>query len=93
VISPVAQWLYEQYQHLPPFVQLGGSLTFGDSPMVSLTAFGMELCPVNSAAQGAYRTTHAMARRSAQREINVCHSMDVALNFSDFFALLRLARG
>lgn len=92
-ISPVAQWLYEQYQHLPPFVQLGGSLTFGDSPMVSLTAFGMELCAVSKRRVRRIQDDSRYGEEIAQREINVCHSMDVALNFADFYALLRLARG
>ncbi|RZT11189.1 Inosine-uridine preferring nucleoside hydrolase [Duganella sp. CF402] len=91
-ISPVAQWLYEQYQHLPPFVQLGGSLTFGDSPMVSLTAFGMELCPTTKRRVRRILDDSRYGDEIAAREIHVCHSMDVALNFADFFALLRLHR-
>lgn len=91
-ISPVAQWLHEQYQHLPPFVQLGGSLTFGDSPMVSLTAFGMALCPTVKRRVRRIQDDSRYGDELAAREIHVCHSMDVALNFADFFALLRLNR-
>ena len=33
VISPLTLWLYECYTGLPAWVDLGGSLTFGDSPL------------------------------------------------------------
>lgn len=44
-IWPVSRWLYSQYLQLPPFVQLGGSLGFGDSAMVFLTAFDAGFTP------------------------------------------------
>lgn len=39
-ISALSRWLYARYLALPPFVQLGGSLTLGDSALVLLCALG-----------------------------------------------------
>lgn len=37
-LSPLADWLHGRYRALPPFVRLGGSVTFGDSALVLLCA-------------------------------------------------------
>lgn len=89
-ISPAARWLYDQYRQLPPFVRLGGSLTFGDSPLVSLTAFTPE--PGQLVTRRARRILDD-ARYGAEiegRDIRVCQGLDARLNFADFIALLRL---
>jgi hypothetical protein len=75
-ISPLARWLLDQYRHLPPFVQLAGTLTFGDSPLVTATAFDPAATPFTT-------------RTVAGREIRMAHSLDPQLNFADFTALLR----
>ena len=89
-ISPLSQWLYNQYLNLPPFVNVGGTLTFGDSPLVLLTAI--------SGASGRY--SERTARRLAPdfrygdpikgRRIRVYEKLDVRLTLADFVALLRL---
>jgi hypothetical protein len=75
-ISPLARWLVDQYRHLPPFVRLGGTLTFGDSPLVTATAFDSAATPFT-------------IRTVGGREIRIAHSLDPQLNFADFTALLR----
>lgn len=75
-ISPLAGWLYDQYRHLPPFVQPGGTLTFGDSPLVTATAFDPAATPFT-------------VRQVNRREIRIAHSLDPRLNYADFMALLR----
>jgi hypothetical protein len=75
-LSPLARWLVDQYRHLPPFVRLGGTLTFGDSPLVTATAFDPAATPFAT-------------RTVGDREIRMAHSLDPQLNFADFTALLR----
>lgn len=75
-ISPLAGWLYEQYRHLPPFVQPGGTLTFGDSPLVTATAFDPAATPWT-------------VRKIGQRDVRIAHSLDPRLNVADLVALLR----
>ncbi len=75
-ISPLARWLYDQYRHLPPFVQPGGTLTFGDSPLVTATAFDPAATPFT-------------VRRVKEREVRMAHSLDPRLNYADLLALLR----
>jgi hypothetical protein len=89
-ISPVSQWLYAQYQHLPPFVQLGGSITFGDSPMVSFTAFDPALAPSTARPVRRLLDDGRYGGQVAGRAVSVCHGLDVGLNIADFMALLRL---
>lgn len=76
-ISPLAGWLVDQYRHLPPFVQLAGTLTFGDSPLVTATAFDPAATPFT-------------VRRIKEREVRMAHSLDPRLNYADLAALLRL---
>ncbi|WP_083684674.1 nucleoside hydrolase [Massilia putida] len=75
--SPLARWLYDRYRHLPPFVQPGGTLTFGDSPLVTATAFDPAATPFT-------------VRRVKEREVRMAHSLDPRLNYADLVALLRL---
>ncbi|WP_020654715.1 nucleoside hydrolase [Massilia niastensis] len=89
-ISPAAQWLYDLYQQLPPFVQLGGSVTFGDSPMVSLTALAPELTPFTTLPVRRILDDSRYGEQLAGRQVRVYHSIDVRLNFSDFIAQMRL---
>jgi hypothetical protein len=90
-ISPVTEWLYSQYEHLPSFVQLGGSLTLGDSAMVSLTAFDADLTPHVMRPVRKIRDDSGYGDEIPGRRIRVCHSFDVRLNLADFRSLLRLA--
>ncbi|WP_229464092.1 nucleoside hydrolase [Massilia sp. 9I] len=89
-ISPVARWLYDQYRKLPPLVQLGGTITFGDSPLVSLTTFD------HAASLAVIRPVHKLLDDSRNgdevqgRTIRVVQGLDPRLNFADLCALLRL---
>ncbi|HEX8788249.1 MAG TPA: nucleoside hydrolase [Telluria sp.] len=93
-ISPVSQWLYDQYRQLPPFVKLGGTLTFGDSPLVSATAFDPAACPVTVREARHLLDDGRYGAPIAGRQVRLAHSLDPRLNFADFLALLRAqARG
>jgi hypothetical protein len=89
-IAPAGQWLYEQYLHLPPFVKLGGSLALGDSALVSLTALSPELTPYTNRPARRILDDSRHGDEIDGRQLRVCHSIDVRLNFSDFIALMRL---
>lgn len=73
-ISPAAAWLCDRYAQLPPFVELAGTLIFGDSPLVTATAFDAAAAPYHAG--------------PGQRRM--LHDLDPRLNFADFTALLRL---
>lgn len=89
-ISPLAAWLYDRYRRLPPFVRQAGTLTFGDSPLVTATAFDPAATPC------AVRPTRRILDDGRHgdvvpgREVRVAHSLDPRLNLADFTALLRI---
>jgi hypothetical protein len=88
-ISPLSRWLYEQYLHLPPFVHLGGTLTFGDSPLISATAFDPAACPFTLRQAMRILDDGRYSEPVAGRQVRMLHSLDPRLNLADFLALLR----
>jgi hypothetical protein len=87
-MSPLAGWLYDQYRHLPPFVQPGGTLTFGDSPLVTATAFDPAATPFTARPVRRLRDDGGYGDIVPQREVSMAHSLDPRLNYTDFLALL-----
>jgi inosine-uridine nucleoside N-ribohydrolase len=93
-ISPLSAWLYDQYRQLPSFVKLGGTLTFGDSPLVTATAFDPAACPSTPRPVRRLLDDGRYGERVEGRRVRVAHSLDPRLNLADFLALLRArARG
>jgi len=88
-ISPLSGWLYDQYRQLPPFVKLGGTLTFGDSPLVSASAFDPAACPSTPRQVRRLLDDGRFGDAVEGRQIRLAHSLDPRLNFADFLALLR----
>jgi hypothetical protein len=88
-ISPLSQWLYDQYRQLPPFVKLGGTLTFGDSPLVTATAFDPAACPSTLRQVKRLLDDGRYGEPAAERQVRLAHSLDPRLNLADFLALLR----
>jgi hypothetical protein len=88
-ISPLARWLLDQYRHLPPFVRLGGTLTFGDSPLVTATAFDPAATPATVRPVHRLLDDGRVGEAIAGRQVHVAHSLDPRLNYDDFTALLR----
>lgn len=88
-LSPLARWLYAQYRHLPPFVQPGGTLTFGDSPLVTATAFDPAATPFTVRPVRRLLDDGGAGAAVAGREVRMAHSLDPRLNYADFIALLR----
>ena len=90
-ISPLTRWLYERYTELPAWVELGGALTMGDSPLVLLTAV--------SGDSSRYRLTKARrvgadfryGEEVPNRSIRVYESLDGRLMIADMLAAFRLA--
>ncbi|SDE76368.1 Inosine-uridine nucleoside N-ribohydrolase [Massilia sp. PDC64] len=88
-ISPLAAWLVDRYRRLPPFVRLAGTLTFGDSPLVTATAFDPAATPF------AVRPVRRILDDGSHgdvipgRDVRVAHGLDPRLNLADFAALLR----
>jgi hypothetical protein len=87
-LSPVSQWLYSQYQQLPPFVQLGGSITLGDSAMVSLTAFDPALTPFANRRVRRILDDGRYGEEVEGRQVRMYNGLDVRLNLADLKALL-----
>jgi len=93
-ISPLSLWLYDQYRKLPPFVKPGGTLTFGDSPLVSATAFDPAACPSTPRQVRRLLDDGRHGEPVEGRQVRMAHSLDPRLNLADFLALLRAqARG
>jgi hypothetical protein len=88
-ISPVSEWLYSQYLHLPPFVELGGSIGFGDSAMVSLTAFGADATPHMLRRARKVLDDGRYGAEIDGSPIRMYHAFDLRLNLTDLMALLR----
>jgi inosine-uridine nucleoside N-ribohydrolase len=88
-ISPLARWLVDQYRHLPPFVRPGATLTFGDSPLVTATAFDPAATPSVVRPVRRLLDDGHYGEPVPGREIRVAHSLDPRLNIDDFAALLR----
>jgi hypothetical protein len=89
-ISPLSGWLCEQYGHLPPFVQLAGSVTFGDSPMVSLTAFDPAANPFTDRMARRILDDGSYGEEVPGRQVRLYRGLDARLNFADLTALLRM---
>lgn len=88
-ISPLSGWLYDQYRQLPPFVKLGGTLTFGDSPLVTAAAFDPAACPSTPRTVRRMEGDGRYGEPIAGRQVRLAHSLDPRLNLADFLALLR----
>ena len=87
-LSPTTEWLCARYDKLPPFVKLGGTISFGDSALVLLTS-------ISAASSHAHdrnaRRILADARYGDEipgRTIRVYDTLDVRLLFSDFVAAM-----
>jgi hypothetical protein len=89
-LSPLAEWLYARYTRLPPFVELGGTITLGDSPLVVLTAL--------SADSSSFTTMHArrlLAKGNygaaiPGRTVRVYQQLDARLAIADFAACVQM---
>jgi hypothetical protein len=88
-ISPLSRWLYDQYRHLPAFVQLAGTLTFGDSPLVTATAFDPAATPFVERPVRRLLDDSRYGEMIGGRQVHMVHSLDPRLNLVDFLALLR----
>lgn len=89
-ISPLARWLYSRYLKLPPFVQLGGTVTFGDSPLVSLTALDRDALVANLRRVRRLDNDGMQGDEVAGREVHMVRGLDPRLSYADFRALMRL---
>ena len=88
-ISPLAAWLVDRYRQLPPFVRLAGTLTFGDSPLVTATAFDPAATPFTVRPVRRILDDGSHGDAVAGRDMRVAHGLDPRLNLADFMALLR----
>ncbi|HEY0954573.1 MAG TPA: nucleoside hydrolase [Roseateles sp.] len=76
--SPLGRWLYERYLKLPPFVQLGPTVTLGDSALV------------HAAVLNRATPTHRARLEEAGRELPVVDRIDNRALLADLLAKLRL---
>ncbi|WP_347304636.1 nucleoside hydrolase (plasmid) [Croceibacterium sp. TMG7-5b_MA50] len=78
-LSPLTRWLYDRYTTLPDWVQLGGALAMGDTPMVLLSAIG-----------GDSSTWREVPAGPAGRTIRLYDRLDARLALADMLARFRL---
>jgi hypothetical protein len=88
-LSPLADWLYARYTRLPPFVELGGTITLGDSPLVLLTALSADSSrfATMSARRVLAKGTYGAAVPG--RTVRVYQQLDARLAIADFAACLQ----
>jgi hypothetical protein len=88
-LSPLADWLYARYTRLPPFVELGGTITLGDSPLVLLTALSADSSrfATMSARRVLAKGTYGAAVPG--RTVRVYQQLDTRLAIADFAACLQ----
>jgi hypothetical protein len=80
-LSPLTRWLYERYTTLPDWVQLGGALAMGDTPLVLLSAV--------SADSSTWRDVPVRAGRT----VRMYDQLDARLALADMLARFRLHAG
>ena len=89
-LSPASSWLYEQYTHLPPFVDMGGALTMGDHPLVTLSALSVQSSQSDTMASRVINPDGSYGKERVERPIRVFRSIDARLTFADFLAVMKL---
>ena len=89
-ISPLAEWLYQRYTMLPDWVQLGGALTMGDSPLVLLTAVSGDSSRYSERGAGRIRADFRYGEAVPSRTIRVYEELDGRLMLADMLAAFRL---
>ncbi len=90
-VSPVSKWLYSLYTDLPAFVQLGGTLTMGDHPLVLLSALSTESSHFKTLPARTISADGHYGDEIAGRQIRVFSGVDARLTFADFIARLKIA--
>lgn len=88
-ISPVADWLYDQYTHLPPFVDMGGSLTMGDHPLVTFTALSTQSSISEQISARVINEDGTYGDTLQNRVLRVFRTVDGRLTFADFLAVMK----
>lgn len=89
-LSPLTKWLYERYTNLPDWVQLGGSLTMGDSPLVLLTAISEEGSRYQELAGRKVESDLSWGSEIPGRTIRVYEALNERLLLADMLAKFRL---
>jgi hypothetical protein len=89
-ISPLSQWLYARYLSLPPFVQLGPTLTLGDSAMVAVALLDREGPLRRVPARALLAQAGDAAAPQAAHELLLCEHIDTRLVLADLLAQLKL---
>ena len=92
-MSATTNWLYGRYADLPPFVQLGGAITLGDSPMVLLTSVSSESSASSIIAGRRLLDDSHYGAEIPGRSIRLFTQLDARLALADFLALMRPQAG
>ncbi len=83
-LSDTTRWLYSLYTELPDFVEMGGSLTMVDHPLVLLTALSTESSYSENVNARAILPDSAYGEILHDRSIKVYTRLDARLTFADF---------
>lgn len=78
----------DRYRRLPPFVRLAGTLTHGDNPLVTATAFDTVASPFTVRPVRRIRDDGSHGDIAAGHDVRVAHGLDPRLNLADFTVLL-----
>lgn len=89
-ISPLTRWLYERYTQLPSWVELGGALTMGDSPLVLLTAVSDEGSRYSDRTARRIGADLSYGDELPGRKIRVYEQINERLLLADMLAKFRL---
>ena len=89
-ISEVTHWIYELYTDLPDFVELGGTLTMGDHPLVLFTALSSESSYADIINAHHIQPDGSYGAPMKDREVTIYKQLDARLTFADFIAALRI---
>lgn len=89
-ISPLTRWLYERYTTLPAWVELGGALTMGDSPLVLLTALSGDSSDHQERPARRIKADLRYGEQVPNRMVRVYQRIDGRLMLADMLAAFRL---
>jgi hypothetical protein len=92
-ISPLAAWLCDRYETLPPFVRLAGAIGWGDGALPLLTAVSAESSSFHERPAASIAADFRYGRPVANRRVRVYDRLDARLALADLTARLRIAAG
>lgn len=89
-LQPLGHWLYGRYLSLPPFVQLGPTVTLGDSALLALALLQPQAPQRNAPVRDLLAAAGDRGAPAHGREVALCEHIDVRGLFADMWAHFKL---